>query len=48
MDWNNILKMIETTLTGVGLQVLGALVLYIVGRWLIGFAVGLVRKGLGV
>jgi small conductance mechanosensitive channel len=46
MDWNNILKMIETTLTGVGLQVLGALVLYIVGRWLIGFAVGLVRKGL--
>jgi small conductance mechanosensitive channel len=46
MDWNNILKMIETTLTGVGLQVLGAIVLYIVGRWLIGFAVGLVQKGL--
>src|ERR1700689_3702683 len=46
MDWNNILKMIETTLTGVGLQVLGAIVLYIVGRWLIGFAGGLVQKGL--
>src|SRR5580658_4104028 len=38
--------MIETTITGVGLQVLGAIVLYIVGRWLISFAVGLVRKGL--
>jgi small conductance mechanosensitive channel len=28
------------------LQVLGAIVLYIVGRWLISFAVGLVQKGL--
>jgi small conductance mechanosensitive channel len=46
MDWNNILKVIETAVTGVGLQVVGAIVLYIVGRWLIGFAVGLVRKGL--
>src|SRR5579863_770882 len=46
MDWNNILKLIETTLTGVGLQVVGAIVLYIVGRWLISFAVGLVQKGL--
>src|SRR5580698_1096622 len=46
MNWDSILKMIETTLTGVGLQVLGAIILYIVGRWLIGFAVGLVRKSL--
>jgi small conductance mechanosensitive channel len=46
MDWNNILKTIETTVTGVGLQVLGAIVLYIVGRWLISFAVGMVEKGL--
>ncbi|MEO8370411.1 MAG: mechanosensitive ion channel family protein [Candidatus Solibacter sp.] len=30
----------------VGLQVLGAIILYIVGRWLISFAVGLVQKGL--
>lgn len=29
-----------------GLQILGALALYIVGRWLIGFAVGLVQKAL--
>jgi small conductance mechanosensitive channel len=46
MDWNAIGKVVETTLTGVGLQVVGAIALYIVGRWLIGFAVGLVRKGL--
>jgi small conductance mechanosensitive channel len=46
MDWNNIVRLIETTVTGVGLQVVGAIVLYIVGRWLIGFAVGLVQKGL--
>ena len=46
MDWNSILKTVETTATGVGLQVIGAIVLYIVGRWLISFAVGLVQKGL--
>src|SRR4051794_4346335 len=46
MDWNNVLKGVETTMMGVGLQVLGAIVLYIVGRWLISFAVGMVQKGL--
>src|SRR5277367_595737 len=46
MDWNGIVKVIETTVTVVGMQVLGAIVLYIVGRWLIGFAIGLVQKGL--
>ncbi len=46
MDWNSIVKLIESTITGVGLQVLGAIVLYIIGRWLISFAVGLVQKGL--
>jgi small conductance mechanosensitive channel len=46
MDWNNIVKVTETTLTGVGLQVLGAIALYIVGRWLISFAVGLLAKAL--
>ncbi len=40
MDWTTIAKTIEATMTGVGLQVIGAIVLYIVGRWLIGFAVG--------
>jgi len=46
MDWSNILKTVESTITGVGLQVIGAIVLYIVGRWLINFAIGLVQKGL--
>lgn len=46
MDWANVLKVVENTVTGVGLQVLGAIVLYIIGRWLISFAVGLVQKGL--
>jgi small conductance mechanosensitive channel len=46
VDWNNILKVVESTLTGVGLEVLGAIVLYIVGRWLISFAVGLLQKAL--
>jgi small conductance mechanosensitive channel len=46
MDWTNILKVTETTLTGVGLQVLGAIALYIVGRWLISFAVGVLQSAL--
>jgi small conductance mechanosensitive channel len=46
VDWNNILRTVEVTATSVGLKVLGALVLYIIGRWLISFAVGLVQKGL--
>jgi small conductance mechanosensitive channel len=46
MEWDNIAKTVQTTVTGVGLQVLGAIVLYMVGRWLISFAVGLVQKGL--
>lgn len=46
MNWTNIVNEIEGTVTGVGLRVLGAIILYIVGRWLISFAVGLVRKGL--
>jgi small conductance mechanosensitive channel len=46
VDWNNISKVVESTITGVGLQVLGAIVLYIVGRWLIGVAVRLMQTGL--
>src|ERR1700739_4733013 len=46
MDLNTILKVVETTAIGVGMEVLGAIVLYIIGRWLISFAVGLVKKGL--
>src|SRR5580698_7997013 len=46
MDWDSVLGVVENTITGVGLRVLGAIILYIIGRWLISFAVGLVQKGL--
>jgi small conductance mechanosensitive channel len=46
MNWNNIAQTVGTTVTNIGLQVVGAIVLYIVGRWLISFAVGMVQKGL--
>jgi small conductance mechanosensitive channel len=46
MDINNIIKLVEGTVVSVGLQVMGALALYIIGRWLITFAVGLVQKAL--
>jgi small conductance mechanosensitive channel len=46
MNFNTIIATAQQVLTGVGLEVLGAIVLYIVGRWLISFAVGLVQKAL--
>src|SRR5579862_1374867 len=46
MNWDNIVKTLETVVTTIGLQVIGAIVLYIVGRWLISLAVGMVQKGL--
>ena len=46
MDWNNIVKVAQATLMGVGLQILGAIALYIVGRWLIGFAMRLLQRAL--
>jgi small conductance mechanosensitive channel len=46
MNWDNVINVVQTTVTGLGLRVLGAIVLYVIGRWLISFAVGLVQKGL--
>ncbi len=46
MDTNAILQVIQTKVTAMGMQVAGALVLYIIGRWLISKAVSLVQKGL--
>ncbi len=46
MDFSHIISIAEATLTAVGLKVLGAIVIYIVGRWLINFVIELVRKGL--
>ena len=46
MDWNNTFQILQTRGTELALQVLGALILSMVGRWLIGMAVGLVQKAL--
>lgn len=43
MDWNSILKTVETTVTTVGLQVFGAIILYMVGRWLINAAISMLQ-----
>ncbi len=48
MDLTRITQLITTTFTQLGLRVLGALVLWIVGRWLINMAVRLVSRGLAI
>jgi small conductance mechanosensitive channel len=44
MDWNAIRLMIQERAAGIGLQILGALVLYIVGRWLITLLVSAMQR----
>jgi hypothetical protein len=46
MNWTPILQAVQERATSVGLQLLGALVLYLVGRWLISLVVGAVQKTL--
>jgi len=46
MDWNAIGLLIRDRITVLGLQILGALVLYIVGRWLIALVVSMVQRAL--
>jgi small conductance mechanosensitive channel len=46
MDLQNIYEAVRPTLIAVGLKVLGAIALYIVGRWLIGIAGTLIQKAL--
>jgi small conductance mechanosensitive channel len=47
MDWNAIQQLILDKAVGVGLQILGALFLYIIGRWIISLVVAAVQKALG-
>ena len=47
MDWNLILAQLEQKATTVGLQIIGAIVLYIIGRWLINLVVSAMQKALG-
>lgn len=46
MDTNEVLKTVVASLTHVGLMVVGAIVLLIMGRWLIGFGVRLITRSL--
>lgn len=44
MDWNALEKSVVATAISVGTKVLGALALYIIGRWVIGFIMRLVAR----
>lgn len=44
MNWDSIVQLVETKAATVGLQIVGALVLYIVGRWLISLVVAAVQR----
>ena len=46
VNWNAIMQNSVTMLTSVGLKVLGAIGLWVVGRWLIGLSLRLVGKGM--
>src|SRR5690242_12289480 len=46
MDFKAITDSAIATITQVGLKVIGAIVLYIIGRWLVTFAVTMVSKAL--
>jgi len=43
---HRVLESVVTTLTAVGLKVIGALILYLIGRWLINWVIGLVQRTL--
>lgn len=47
MNWNSILAVVQQRAASVGLQIIGAIVLYIVGRWLINLVVRALQKVLG-
>jgi small conductance mechanosensitive channel len=46
MDWQHMKEVASTTLAAFGLKVLGALVAWLIGRYLIGLAVRLIGAGL--
>ena len=46
MNMQNIMDTITTTLTAIGLKILGAIAVWIIGRWLIGLTVRLVSAAL--
>jgi len=44
MDWTSVTKFLQEKAAAIGLQILGALALYIVGRWLISMVVHAVQR----
>jgi small conductance mechanosensitive channel len=44
VNWNSILQVLQEKAATVGLQIVGALVLYIVGRWLIAAVIGAIER----
>jgi small conductance mechanosensitive channel len=44
MDWNGIVTFVQQKAASVGFEILGALVLYIVGRWMISLVVSAVQR----
>jgi small conductance mechanosensitive channel len=46
MDFQNLYKTAEPIIIAFGLKVIGAIIAYIVGRWLIGVATGLMQRAL--
>lgn len=44
MNWNSIGQVLQERAAAVGLQIVGAIILYIVGRWLISLVVGAVHR----
>jgi small conductance mechanosensitive channel len=44
MNWNAVVQFVQEKAASVGLQILGALALYIVGRWLISLVIGAIHR----
>jgi hypothetical protein len=46
LDWNAIAQLVRDRVTVLGMEILGALVLYVIGRWLISLVVNAVQRAL--
>jgi small conductance mechanosensitive channel len=44
MDWNSVVTFLQQKAASVGLEILGALALYVIGRWLISLVVSAVQR----
>ena len=47
MDWNGVVQFVQQKAASLGVEILGAIALYIIGRWLISAVVGAVQRLLG-